>query len=257
MVTSISGNNVTWRDSKTGNLITDVHQDLEKVMKKGGRTRRKKQSGGYLTGPSHEQGGIPANITGHDPIELEGGEYIINAQTVDALGVPFLDQINSTATTYHQGGFQQGQLPSPSNYRRGGKVRKKQYGGTVDNEYEIEDSDTYNDSVQCIRHRMPDGTIMEGPTHGAGQTCIEWSTGRNNMRRGGRPSRKKRGGRPSARRPMRRGGSARRPARAMRRGGSARRPVRGRGRNIRRMQQGGHICPPGTSLAVDGSCISG
>ena len=32
VVTSINGNNVTWRDSKTGNLITDVHQDLEKVM---------------------------------------------------------------------------------------------------------------------------------------------------------------------------------------------------------------------------------
>jgi hypothetical protein len=29
VVTSIDGNNVTWRDSKTGNLITDVHQDLE------------------------------------------------------------------------------------------------------------------------------------------------------------------------------------------------------------------------------------
>jgi hypothetical protein len=29
VVTSINGNNVTWRDSKTGNLITDVHQDLE------------------------------------------------------------------------------------------------------------------------------------------------------------------------------------------------------------------------------------
>ena len=55
VVTSINGNNVTWRDSKTGNLITDVHQDLEKVMRKGGKTRRKKQSGGYLTGPSHAQ----------------------------------------------------------------------------------------------------------------------------------------------------------------------------------------------------------
>ena len=31
MVTSISGNNVTWRDSNTGNLITDIHEDLELV----------------------------------------------------------------------------------------------------------------------------------------------------------------------------------------------------------------------------------
>ncbi len=32
---------------------------------------------------------------------LEGGEYIINAQTVDALGTPFLDELNSTQTSYH------------------------------------------------------------------------------------------------------------------------------------------------------------
>jgi hypothetical protein len=32
---------------------------------------------------------------------------------------------------------------------------------------------------QCVRHRMSDGTIMNGPTHGPGQTCIEWSD--NNM----------------------------------------------------------------------------
>jgi len=38
------------------------------------------------------------------------------------------------------------------------KARKYQGGGKV-----------------CVKHRMPDGTIMSGPTHGAGQTCIEWS----------------------------------------------------------------------------------
>ena len=240
MVTSINGNNVTWRDSKTGNLITDVHQDLEIVMRKGGKTRRKKQSGGYLTGPSHEQGGIPATFqNGGAPVELEGGEYIINAQTVNALGTPFLDELNSTQTSYHQGGFQQGQLPSPSQYRNGGKIRKKQYGGR-----------TSNNNNQCIRHRMPDGTEMNGAPHGAGQTCIEWSTGSNNMRRGGRPTRKRRGGSSRPARPMRRGGSARparpmrrggsaRPARAMRRGGSAR-PMRRGGRpTTRRFQSGG------------------
>ena len=220
MVTSINGNNVTWRDSKTGNLITDVHQDLEIVMRKGGKTRRKKQSGGYLRGPSHAQGGIPATFqNGGAPVELEGGEYIINAQTVNALGTPFLDELNSTQTSYHQGGFQQGQLPSPSQYGNGGKIRKKQYGGGVS-----------NNNNQCIRHRMPDGTEMNGPPHGAGQTCIEWSTGSNNMRRGGRPTRK------------RKGGSAR-PAKAMRKGGSAR-PARGR--NTRRMQPGGHVHPINT-----------
>jgi|2_EtaG_2_1085320.scaffolds.fasta_scaffold01264_2 hypothetical protein len=77
--------------------------------------------GGYLKGPKHEKGGIPAIIGGKTPIELEGNEYIINAQTTKALGTEFLDKLNSTATTYHQGGFQQGQLPG-SKYARGGKV---------------------------------------------------------------------------------------------------------------------------------------
>ena len=92
-------------------------------MRKGGRTRKKKNAGGYLRGPSHEQGGILASTNG-EMVELEGGEYIINAQTVNALGTEFLDELNSTQTSYHQGGFQQGQLPSPSNYRQGGKIRR-------------------------------------------------------------------------------------------------------------------------------------
>ena len=81
--------------------------------------------GGLLKGPSHAQGGIPARLRGGGEIELEGGEYIVNAQTVDAVGEQFLDQLNSTATTYHQGGYSQGQLPSPSNYKRGGRVMQR------------------------------------------------------------------------------------------------------------------------------------
>ena len=57
--------------------------------------RRGQQEGGLLVGPSHEQGGIGAVISGGEQVELEGGEYIINAQTVDALGVPFLDKIKN------------------------------------------------------------------------------------------------------------------------------------------------------------------
>ena len=91
--------------------------------------RRKKQSGGYLRGPSHERGGIAANVGGNEMIELEGGEYIVNAQTVNAVGTQFLDKLNSTQTSYHRGGFKSGQLPG-SNYRKGGKVRRKlQRGG--------------------------------------------------------------------------------------------------------------------------------
>ena len=44
------------------------------------------QQGGYLQGPSHKKGGIPAVIAGQEPVELEGGEYIIKKSTVDAVG---------------------------------------------------------------------------------------------------------------------------------------------------------------------------
>ena len=95
------------------------------MRKKRIRTRPKpvnKNLGGYLVGPSHEQGGIPAIVGGTDPVELEGGEYIINAQTVEAVGQPFLDKLNSTQTEYHSGGYGYGQLPSPSIYEMGGRI---------------------------------------------------------------------------------------------------------------------------------------
>ena len=65
---------------------------------------------------------MSARVNRNEMIELEGGEYIMNAQTTKALGTKFLDKLNSTATTYHQGGFQQGKLPTPSMYADGGKV---------------------------------------------------------------------------------------------------------------------------------------
>ena len=47
---------------------------------------KKKSSGGMLVGPSHEQGGIPAIVDGVEPIEVEGGEFVINAKTGDEVG---------------------------------------------------------------------------------------------------------------------------------------------------------------------------
>ena len=88
-----------------------------------------KQSGGYLIGPSHEDGGIIATTPGMPEVELEGGEYIINAATTEALGIEFLDKLNRTASPYHsRPGFGRGQLPG-SNYKSGGKIKKLQYGG--------------------------------------------------------------------------------------------------------------------------------
>ena len=107
-------------------------------MKKvrGVQRSQKKNEGGMLVGPSHEAGGIPAIVGGSTPVELEGGEYIVNAQTVDAVGQPFLDKLNSTETEYHTGGYQQGQLPNPSNFDKGGRVKvnknKLQNGGVTE-----------------------------------------------------------------------------------------------------------------------------
>ena len=87
--------------------------------------RRKKQSGGYLRGPSHEKGGIPAYVPGQPPIELEGKEFIINAKTTEALGVDFLEKLNRTASPYHSApGFAKGTLPG-SKYKRGGSVNRR------------------------------------------------------------------------------------------------------------------------------------
>ena len=94
-------------------------------IRKTRKPNQTRQSGGLLIGPSHEQGGMGAIIEGGEEIELEGGEYIINAQTVDALGVPFLDELNSTQTTYHTGGFGPGELPSPSHYKDGGRINRR------------------------------------------------------------------------------------------------------------------------------------
>jgi hypothetical protein len=110
---------------------TAGHDYFDKIHRKGGRI--KKQQGGYLVGPSHEEGGMGATIAGGEEIELEGGEYIINAQTVNAIGTEFLDELNSTQTSYHQGGFGAGELPAPSQFKKGGKINKKQKGGGLSN----------------------------------------------------------------------------------------------------------------------------
>ena len=61
--------------------------------------KKKYVKGGKLNGPSHAKGGIP--------IEVEGGEYIIQKDSVNAETQPILEKINKT-----------GKL----DYRRGGKV---------------------------------------------------------------------------------------------------------------------------------------
>ena len=226
----------------------------------------KKQSGGYLQGPSHEQGGIPAVVSGNTPIELEGGEYIINAQTVNAVGTQFLDQLNSTATTHHLGGFQPGQLGNGSYYRKGGKIRgnnmsrrnmrrggrmkKMPHGGRAHgnmrsagrNRYAqgIDDTHNYagNQRNGCPEgmHMMPDGNCMQGVYHGA-------VSGQN----GGDASLYT-PGRMEHAPPMEEGIF----------GAYVTWGKGGRVRKNRKMQMGGRTsCPPGQHMMPNGTCMEG
>ena len=57
-------------------------------------SRKRKQNGGLLRGPSHERGGMPAIIGGQEPVELEGGEYIIRKSSVNKYGAETMARIN-------------------------------------------------------------------------------------------------------------------------------------------------------------------
>ncbi len=72
--------------------LRKLYEPSEKMKLKS--SIKKKQTGGYLKGPSHKKGGIAAVIGGKEPVELEGGEYIIRKSSVDKLGKDTLDEIN-------------------------------------------------------------------------------------------------------------------------------------------------------------------
>ena len=63
----------------------DLDRDAVMMMTKGGK----------LKGPSHKEGGIPANV-GDQPIEMEGGEYVIKKSSANKIGKKALDYINKT-----------------------------------------------------------------------------------------------------------------------------------------------------------------
>ena len=76
--------------------------------------RRQFSPGGYLVGPSHTQGGIGAIIDEEEPIEVEGGEFIIRKSMVDYYGIDFLHRLN------------QGEVDAGvSNMKRGGRVQRR------------------------------------------------------------------------------------------------------------------------------------
>ena len=55
------------------------------------------QEGGMLKGKSHKQGGIAANV-GNQPIEMEGGEFIVKRDSAQKLGPDILNYINRNGT---------------------------------------------------------------------------------------------------------------------------------------------------------------
>tara|TARA_R100000664_G_C2739729_1_gene128407 strand:- start:467 stop:1378 length:912 start_codon:yes stop_codon:yes gene_type:complete len=71
-----------------------------KVDKKGiGGMVKKYSQGGMLKGPSHKKGGIPAVVKGSgQPIEMEGGEYVIKKDSAQKLGPDILNYINKTGS---------------------------------------------------------------------------------------------------------------------------------------------------------------
>ena len=71
-----------------------------KIDKKGiGGMVKKYSKGGMLKGPSHKKGGIPAVVKGSgQPIEMEGGEYVIKKDAAKKLGPDILNYINKTGS---------------------------------------------------------------------------------------------------------------------------------------------------------------
>ena len=96
--------------------VIKENKEIDRIIHKGMKHRMskvkasKKQQGGYLQGKSHKNGGIAAVIGGQEPVELEGGEYIIKKSSVDKLGKDVLAKINK-----------EGRIPAMAN---GGKVKK-------------------------------------------------------------------------------------------------------------------------------------
>jgi hypothetical protein len=63
--------------------------------------------GGLVSGPSHEQGGVPFTVRGQQGYEMEGGEYIVNKRATQKYKT-VLDQINSYGKSnykFAQGGI--------------------------------------------------------------------------------------------------------------------------------------------------------
>ena len=80
--------------------------------------RRQFSPGGYLVGPSHEYGGIEGIIDDEEPIEVEGGEFIIRKSSVDYYGLEFLHRLNQGEVDQSVSDMRQGGRINPAMRRR-------------------------------------------------------------------------------------------------------------------------------------------
>ena len=71
---------------------TTFTEGMEPVKMKGDKKRYNR--GGKLMGPSHEKGGIPIKVKNGAPIEAEGGEFIVNKESMKKHG-PLIRAINN------------------------------------------------------------------------------------------------------------------------------------------------------------------
>jgi len=197
VATSINGNNITWRDDKTGELVTDPHNDLELMMKKNRKiTKRKKQGGGDLRlrgrvnrGSGKSDPTSPINTATNQrysvddvPAVLGKDEFVVNSQAAKAVGYEFLDKINNIGTN-KSNQFKRGDLTSHgSNYQKGGKVRRQRGGrGRVRRQMGNKSSCGPNQHWMPPVNGQP-GYCMQGKTHSGGMS----GRGRKGYQAGGR-----------------------------------------------------------------------
>lgn len=118
------------KDVVKENLFADVGKKIKGLFKK------KMQEGGMLEGPSHAKGGIPAKV-GKQPIEMEGGEYVIKKSSANKLGEDVLDYLNKTgkvpqfmAGGYTKKMYMDGGMVEGEALEMGGKVQDNRAGFT-------------------------------------------------------------------------------------------------------------------------------
>ena len=102
----------------TGGLATAAYGSELAAINQRKFFPKKFAEGGVVSGPSHEQGGVPFSVQGQGGYEMEGGEYIINKRAT-ARHKDLLDKINKSGMTNAQMGkykfAQGGMVSSPLN----------------------------------------------------------------------------------------------------------------------------------------------